>query len=369
MFRQRIREHAAHVGDMLNNHRDILATEAQTKASLIGPFLRCLGYDSSNHEQVKVEVSTTIGGKIDYQLTGQRGAKIAVEAKKVGVNLSEKETNQLRSYFTFSEAVAGILTNGVDCWLFTDAQKTNVMDSAPYLKIDIRTLTNNDITHLDALARGNVHQGAIHEQAKRERYRTQINEIVAEELRSPSLGFLKLVGKRVGIKPLTKANLEFLGPLVTEATSGHLSEETSPDLQPEAFTTTESPPTPSPEDLPASVKAVITKEQFRGATLFGQKLSVQNYRQVLTSVVAELQTRHGNDFATRVRDENVFRGKKWWYVSTEQHHLSPKQNKHKVGNYWIDTNLDAKGKVRRARWFLKAFGHDSDELEIHTSDD
>ena len=357
-----IREHADWVAKH-SGHPDITKSEAQTKASLIEPLIRCLRYNTSHLEQVALEVPTELGGKIDYALTGQGNVKIAVEAKRAGITLSEKETNQLRSYFTFSEAVAGILTNGVDYWLFTDLKKTNVMDSDPYRKIDVRNLTENDVRHLESLTRSKVSQAVIHEQAQREQYRTIVNEIITRELYSPSQEFLKLIGRKAGLKPLSKANLEFLGPLVTEAISGHLNKEALSKA-----TTTEGSLTASPEDPPPDNEAVETPPSFPRATLFGQELSVTNYRELLTSVVAELQNRHGEGFATQVRDESVFKGKKWWYVSTELHHFGPKRTKHRVGDHWVDTNLNAKSKVRRARWFLKAFGHDPDELVVHTSD-
>ena len=185
MFRERVREHAVTVAERLAAYPDIATTEAQTKNSLIEPFLRCLGYDPSHPEQVTLEVPTEFGGKIDYVLTGQANVKIAVEAKKAGVKLSEKETNQLRSYFTFSEAVAAILTNGADYWLFTDLNKANVMDATPYQRVDVKHLTDNDIHHLETLTRSQVRQSAVHEQAKRERRRKLLNEIVDQRIGLP----------------------------------------------------------------------------------------------------------------------------------------------------------------------------------------
>ncbi|MCQ3804760.1 MAG: type I restriction enzyme HsdR N-terminal domain-containing protein [Acidimicrobiia bacterium] len=217
MFREKITEHGLRVETLLNDFPEIKTIEASTKSSLIEPLLRCLGYDTSHPQQVALEVLTELGGRIDYVLTGGTNVKIAVEAKKAGTTLSVKETNQLRSYFTFSEAVAGVLTNGIDVWLFTDLDKANVMDAEPYLTVDIRNVTDNDIHHLQTLTRMQVNPTAIHEQAQRERYRTQVNTIVAEELAAPSQEFLRLVGKKVGIKPLTKAHLKLLRPLITEA--------------------------------------------------------------------------------------------------------------------------------------------------------
>ena len=167
MFREEIMEHAEWVAEILQTHPAIANSEAQTKTTLIEPLLHCLGFVPRDPEQVTLEVPTELGGKIDYVLTGEANTKIAVEAKRRGVNLSEKEINQLRSYFTFSEAVAGVLTNGVDYWLFTDLDKTNVMDAAPYHRVDVNHLTDNDIHHLETLTRSQVGQSAVHEQAQR----------------------------------------------------------------------------------------------------------------------------------------------------------------------------------------------------------
>ncbi len=158
MFREKIMEHTKWVAEKLQTHPGIAKSEAQTKNTLIEPLLQCLGYAPKDPEQVTLEVPTELGGKIDYVLTGEANIKIAVEAKKAGVKLSEKETNQLRSYFTFSEAVAGILTNGVSYLLFTDLDKTNVMDATPYHRVDVEHLTNNDVHHLVTLTRGQVQQ-------------------------------------------------------------------------------------------------------------------------------------------------------------------------------------------------------------------
>ena len=341
MVRVKIREHAEWVAKILQSHSGITKSEADTKASLIEPFLKCLHYDTIHPAQVAREVPTELGGKIDYLLTGQGNVKIAVEAKRAGITLSEKETNQLRSYFTFSEAVAGILTNGIDFWLFTDLHKTNVMDADPYRKIDIRNTSENDIQHLEFLTRSNVNQDSIHQQAQRERYRTLVQQIVDQELSSPSQEFLKLVGKRVGIKPLTKPNLKMLEPLVREAISQNLG------MGPR-------PPCPEPPS-PAQ------------PTLFGESIPAENYRQILTLVVAELQRRH-SDFAERVRKEPFMKtGRKWQYISTDEKDLCPPHAKNKVGAHFVDVHFNARNAVKRARLFLKAFGHDPKELVMPLS--
>ena len=337
-FRAKIIKHAEWVTEILATHPGIADSEARTKTTLIEPLLQCLGYVPRDPEQVTLEVPTELGGKIDYVLTGEENTKIAVEAKRTGVNLSEKEINQLRSYFTFSEAVAGVLTNGVDYWLFTDLDKTNVMDAAPYNRVDVNHLTDNDIHHLETLTRSQVRQSAVHEQARRERYRKLVNEIVDQELGSPSQEFLRLIGKKAGISPLRKAHLKLLKPLVGEAISRNRRN---------------GPPPPTPDTLQVS--------------LFGETIPAGAYRQILISVVAELQNRHP-DFAERVLKDPFVKGsRKWQYISKDEKDLSPSHQKVKVGRYFLDVNLSAQAAVTRARRFLGAFGHDSNELVVNPS--
>lgn len=356
---------------MLETYPDIATVEARTKNSLIEPLLRCLGYDPSHPEQVALEVSTELGGKIDYVLTGEGNVKIAVEAKKAGGKLSEKETNQLRSYFTFSEVIAGVLTNGVQYWLFTDLDKTNVMDARPYKHVDLKDLTDNDIQHLETLARGHVQQSAVHEQAQRELYRMLVNEIVTQEFDTPSQEFLRLIGKKAGIKPLTKPNLRMLKSLVGEAISRNRGAVLLPDPTPEPPSVgdaTESSATGS--GLSAGKKSALTRQQFLGATLFGESLACENYTEMLVAVVKALQMRHPEDFAKRVRMEPFYKtNRKRQYISRVQSDFQPGDSLREVGGYFIFAHLSARNKVRRARLLLEAFHHHADELVIHTSDD
>ncbi len=377
MFREKARESAAQVAEMLDTYPDIANNEIWTKTSLIQPFLTSLGYDTVHPGQVKLEVTTELGGRIDYVLTGESNAAIAVEAKRAGLTLSDKETNQLRSYFTFSEAVAAILTNGVDYWLFTDLHKRNVMDSEPYHRIDIRNLTDTDLRHLETLTRSRISQDAVHKQAQEGLYQVLIDSIVAQELRTPSPEFLRMVGKKAEIKPLNKANLAMLETLVTESIR-HVLSKSAPkpsdpppgsDLPP-AVPPVSAEPTPdkSREKLTGGPKAADTKARFLGATLFGEALSVKNYKEVLTSVVADLQSRHSDTFDEVVRDHQMFRGRKHWKISKETSDL-PSRATFKVGQHWVGTNLNAKDKIKRAHLFLTAFGHRPEDLVIHTKDD
>ena len=242
------------------------------------------------------------------------------------------------------------------------------MDSEPYCEVNIRNLTTNDIHHLEALARNQVNQTAIHEQAQRERYRTLVNEIVDQELGSPSQEFLRLIGRKAGINPLRKAHLKLLAPLVKEAI--RRNRESPPPPPPGLCSLGSNDPWPSvyPGYSPGNPR---TEPTLKGVTLLGRTLNAKNYTHMLCLVVAVLQSQHPGDFAERVSKEPFFKeARTRQHISKDTKDFDPKypEDRRKVGEYFVAVNPKADVKVRRARLFLRAFGHDPDELVIHTSD-
>lgn len=355
-------EHARWVQQILKDHPDIANIEEMTKGSLIDPLLRCLGYDPKDPGQVKREAGIR-NKRVDYMLIGEKGAKIAVEAKSAKTILSQKVIDQLDGYFHHSDAVAGVLTNGIEYWLFTDLKKTNVMDSEPYHRVNIKNpddITDNDIRHLNTLAKSNVQQSTVRQRAHREKNRKLVNEIIEKELRSPSQEFLRLVGKKAGIKPLTKHQLTLLAPLVGEAIGRILGRKPPPPPSPPSPPPPPAPSSPPPLPPPTSPTAL--------ASLFGNPLSAKTYRQVLIDIVIEMQRQHRYTFAETVSKEPFVKpSSSWKWISSNREDLSPALASKQVGEYFLDVNLSARGSVSRARSFLKAFGHSPADLVVHKS--
>ena len=187
-----------------------------------------------------------------------------------------------------------------------------------------------------------VNPTAIHEQAQRERYRTQVNPIVAEELAAPSREFLRMVGKKAGIKPLTKALLESLQPLVAEAIHQHLSrpivsKNTGSDPQPQSPDPHRGPqPMSGFPPITAGKKAAKTLKHFKGATLFGQSLPVKNYTHLLFEVAKELRTRHPDGFAELVQQPPFFKpDRKWQWISMNRADMCPDTPTRMVGDFFF----------------------------------
>ncbi len=103
-----IRESARVYGSVLNKN------EAATRAVLIDPLLRCLGWDTGNPYMVEVE-RTLDQSQFDYALLDMnQEIKILVEAKKFGSDLSNKDTFMALVKYAYSAKIENIfLTDGI----------------------------------------------------------------------------------------------------------------------------------------------------------------------------------------------------------------------------------------------------------------
>ena len=129
----------------------LIKNEAATRAVLIDPVLRALGWNTANTYMVEVE-KTLLQTQIDYALYDNNGViNTIVEAKKMGDNLNQSAMQLVQYAFTFRLANI-FLTDGIIWHHYTDfkpnqfaptevlnIQQDNLSDVAAYL-----------VRHLDA---------------------------------------------------------------------------------------------------------------------------------------------------------------------------------------------------------------------------
>lgn len=130
----------------INRYKSIIRIEEATKTACIEPFFRLLGWDFSNPLQVIPEFTADFGVKagerVDYCMKDEDIVCLIVECKSIDVKLSEKHISQLYRYFSVTDPLYAVLTNGVDYQIFTDSIKQNIMDSKPIFEFSIFDLEN-----------------------------------------------------------------------------------------------------------------------------------------------------------------------------------------------------------------------------------
>lgn len=141
------------VAAKVQEQKSIIDTEEATKTAFVLPFIgQVLGYDVFNPREVIPEFTADVGlkkgEKVDYALVHDEQVQILVECKKIGCPLSIDNASQLFRYFATTKARIGVLTNGQVWNFYMDIDQPNIMDSKPFLVLD---LLNIDPTMLQAL--------------------------------------------------------------------------------------------------------------------------------------------------------------------------------------------------------------------------
>ena len=161
-FEERLKNFTVRIAELKKN----IKTEEATKTSLIMPFFQLLGYDVFNPNEFTPEYIADVGikkgEKVDYAIMLNDEVSILIEAKSVNEQL-EKHDSQLFRYFGTSKAKFAILTNGIIYKFFTDLEKANVMDNAPFLEINLEKLKDSEIVELKKFQKNNFNAvSAIH---------------------------------------------------------------------------------------------------------------------------------------------------------------------------------------------------------------
>lgn len=148
------------LSDKINEYVDKKLNEQQTKQSIILPLFMALGYDIFNINEFIPEYvadfGTKQGEKVDYAIMVNGKPIIIVEVKRLGTNLTVDCASQLFRYYSATDAKIAILTNGIDYYFYTDNIKSNQMDLNPYMKLSLRSITNEEIGLLGVYSKESV---------------------------------------------------------------------------------------------------------------------------------------------------------------------------------------------------------------------
>lgn len=228
-FEDEIKEFAKDIPAKLEH----IDTEETTKIALITPFLRLMGYDTTNPAEVRAEytadVGTKQGEKVDFAILENDEPIIFIECKSATNDLNTDNISQLYRYFSITNVQIGVLTNGIEYKFFTTAED-NRMDERPFLDIDILNLTKKDIKELEKFAKPNFDVDEVVSRADNLKYRNLIKKQLLNEFENPSEDFVKAIGKQVYDGMFTPNVKERFSNLITIAFTEIINEKINKTL-------------------------------------------------------------------------------------------------------------------------------------------
>jgi len=160
-----LKDCATRLDDYRRHHTHL--GEENTKAALIEPVLRSLGWNTSDIEEVCREYRRLSNDNpVDYALLLQRTPRLFVEAKDLGANLADhKWANQTISYATQAGVQWVVLTDGAE-WRVFNAHAPVPIEQKLFRTVRIDEDLDGAKTVLELLSKDNMREMRIEEQWK-----------------------------------------------------------------------------------------------------------------------------------------------------------------------------------------------------------
>ena len=179
----------------IEKQKDVIRSEEATKNACVMPFIGLLGYDVSDLTEVVPEFTadfgTKQGEKVDYAIFKDDEVIMLIECKKYGEDLSDVHTSQLYRYFSVAHARIAVLTNGALYRFYSDLEKSNVMDTKPFLEFDILDIQQSLVDELNRFTKSAFDLNAIRMAAGDLKYSKEIKQILVEQLEAPTEEFVQ----------------------------------------------------------------------------------------------------------------------------------------------------------------------------------
>lgn len=214
--------------------KEYIDTEETTKIALINPFLRLMGYDTTNPAEVRAEYTADVGvkqgEKVDLAILEDGNPLVFIECKSATNKLNTDNISQLYRYFSITDIQIGILTNGIEYKFFTTGEDNNRMDEKPFLDIDMLNLTKKDIKELEKFKKVNFNIDEVVSRADNLKYRNLIKKQLLSEFENPSDEFIRAIGKQVYDGVLTQGVKERFGKIINIAITEIINEKVNKTL-------------------------------------------------------------------------------------------------------------------------------------------
>ncbi|MCS4087315.1 hypothetical protein GGQ10_002141 [Salinibacter ruber] len=178
-----------------------IESEEATKHALIIPFIKALGYDPYDLQEVIPEFTADFaeqkGEKVDYALMQDGEPAVLIECKTAGKELSIDQAAQLFRYFQVTEARFGLLTNGVKYRFFSDLEESNKMDERPFHELNLFEYNDQEVEELKSLRNSTFDLDQMIDAAHDLKYRKALREYLEEQWQNPEDEFVHWLTDKV----------------------------------------------------------------------------------------------------------------------------------------------------------------------------
>jgi len=319
--------------------------EMAVRDQIVNPILRALGWNPENPEEVQPNISTEEGIP-DYSLLKNGKKVLFIEAKKLSVDIEQKDVIRQLAKYCFGEGMKyGVLTNGVIWILFRAFQEGTTMSERIVWKTDIENdeLTSS-IRRLCTISKDNIDN--IEKLIKKLQILDEIWQSLVDEPEKIIKGLIPVFEKLIKEE---YSDYKFEPIEIEDFLKERIKELITPIEEPEYV----SPPETTMWGGGQPRKMKIGSDVFE----------IRNSYEILTNT-AEWLIRKGK---LKVSDCPIPIGRKRHLINTEPKHRygdSFRAPKRLSNGLYIEVHYSTAGCINNARRLLERFGFRGDMLEV-----
>jgi hypothetical protein len=322
--------------------------EESTKARLILPMLRCLGW---NDESDEVEFEPNIGHRdaADVALRVNDKRRVLIEAKALGEQLGPDSEDQIGKYASRDDANLAILTNGRQWWCYV-VRANGTWNERKFAQLDLLDNLDEFVDVAWSVVRREAFAGeespallaAQEYLAKRrdlDRADQELPKVWRQMLEQPDPELVRLLADKAKVAS-EEAVLEFLRGL-----------------------TGSTPRSTKQSEILRESSSPLGKARLRAATLSGKPLAVHQWKDLLFEV-AKQTTSTGRLRLPwrRPRGGRIVLSKQLSDLNKEKYGLQL------PGGYWLDRWWGSSDCLEIARELLDAASIGRDQLRVEWED-
>ena len=219
------------ISENINQQRPMMTNEAATELVSIHPFIRALGYDIGNlnevYPQYTADARTSGSERVDYAIKQSGKPIIFIESKAANKVLSENHWRQLYDYFGAEDVRFGILTNGIEYRFYTDLEKLNIMDKQPFLIIDMLNLDDGLVNELEGFTKAGFDVERILSSARKLR----VLRLLDKEYAQPSEELVGFFARQLYTVDVSRSVIDEFAPVVGQAWREFVEQKIASRLQ------------------------------------------------------------------------------------------------------------------------------------------
>ena len=349
------------IKERYQKYKERALNEASTRMVFINPLLECLGWDTSNLDEVEPEYSTIDKKEVDYACKVDNKPVLLIEAKSLNSTLDDpKGITQIIGYAASEGVNWCVLSNGIVYKVYSSTEKIEATKKLLFEVDLLRLEPKLAAEKLNNISKNFITNGMLDELSEQLFTEKKVTGSLKEIFLNPSPSFIKLIKNTSEDNSLDNTRIKkVLSTLwrdrLSVASEGKIGKTAHSKVISSKLEKTTKDANKESREISKDRKAA---KKITGFAFQGKRYDVATWTDTLVKFCELLQESHQDFYSTA----SQIKGKKRDYFSKDNSQMhSPRLIR--GSNIFVETNLSAEFIQKLIKRLLVKFGYSDDSVE------